>query len=416
MSLIALPSRLAASPAARLAAGLAPAAFAAAAALAPPAAAAAPAAPFFEQTDLFEVGQEGYLSYRIPCLVVTPKGTVIAINSARRAVSDWAKIDLMMRRSTDGGKTWRERTVIAGAPGKVTVDNPVMIVNRKTGGLHFLYQTNYARVFHKTSADDGATWGEPVEITPQLSGFRAKYNYNWNVIAPGPGHAIQLENGRLLVPVWLCNSGTKAHRPSVVATIYSDDHGETWHCGEILPDTLKNMNETAAVQLDDGRVALYMRNEEPGAYRHAVSYSRDGATGWTRPALHPELYSPISFATVARLSSGRSAAGGPAGKSRLLYVHPCNPDDTAVIRAAWGARARARVTVRLSYDEGKTWPVAKTLDPGRGGYADIAVAPDGTIHCLYERGFVEGNNLNTRFLSAARFNLEWLTDGKDSLK
>lgn len=369
------------------------------------------AVPFFEQTDLFEVGQEGYLSYRIPCLVVTPKGTVIAINSARRAVSDWAKIDLMMRRSTDGGRAWQERVVIASAPGKVTVDNPVVIVNRKTGGLHFLYQTNYARVFHKTSADEGATWSEPVEITPALEEFRTGYDYNWNVIAPGPGHAIQLDNGRLVVPVWLCNSGTKAHRPSVVATIHSDDHGKTWRCGEILPDTLKNMNETAAVQLDDGRVALYIRNEEPGAYCHAVSYSQDGATGWTKPALQPELYSPISFATVARLSSG-----GDGGKSRLLYVHPCNPDDTEVIRVTWGARPRANVTVRLSSDEGKTWPVAKTLDPGRGGYADIAVAPDGTIYCLYERGFIGDNELNTRFLSIARFNLEWLTDGKDALK
>jgi sialidase-1 len=374
------------------------------------AAAAQAAAPFFEQTDLFEVGQEGYLSYRIPCLVVTPKGTVIAINSARRAVSDWAKIDLMMRRSTDGGKTWRERVVIAGAPGKVTVDNPVVIVNRKTGGLHFLYQTNYARVFHKTSDDEGAIWGEPVEITPALEEFRTKYNYNWNVIAPGPGHAIQLENGRLLVPVWLCNSGTKAHRPSVVATIYSDDHGKTWRCGEILPDTLKNMNETAAVQLDDGRVALYIRNEEPGAYCHAVSHSNDGAAGWTKPALQPALYSPISFATVARMTGAKDG-----GKSRLLFAHPDSRDQAVQIRN-WGGRPRANVTVRLSYDEGKTWPVAKTLDPGRGGYADIAAAPDGTIYCLYERGFIEGNELNTKFLSIARFNLEWLTDGKDSLK
>ena len=367
-----------------------------------------PAAPFFEQTDLFEVGQEGYLSYRIPCLVVTKRGTALAFTSARKTVSDWADIDLMLRRSTDNGRTWEKRRIISPPKtARAVVDNPVAIADLKTGAVHFLYQINYAQIFYMRSDDDGKSFNAPVEITSAVDGFRKEYA--WTVVAPGPGHGLQMKNGRLVVPVWMSNGGGHAHRPSVAGVIISDDAGRTWKRGELVPPSLLNASETAAVQLDDGRVMLIIRNEEPG-YRHAVSYSADGATKWTTPTLHPDLYTPISFATAVRLSS----ASDPGGKSRLLYVHPDSRDKREVIRM-WGSRPRENETVRLSYDEGETWPVAKSIERGRSGYADIAVAPDGTILCLYERGHNPDNALNTRLLTVARFNLEWLTDGRDSL-
>lgn len=365
---------------------------------------AAPAAPFFDRTDLFEVPQEGYLSYRIPCIVVSRTGTVLAFTSARRAVSDWADIDLMLRRSLDGGKTWEPRRIVA-QDGKATIDNPTAIVDEQTGAIHFLYQKNYAQVFYLRSEDDGATFSAPVDITPALEALRSQYP--WNVVAPGPGHGLQLKNGRLVVPIWL-STGGKLHRPSVAGVIISDDHGRTWRAGELVPPSLICASETAAVQLEDGRVALFIRNEEP-AYRYAVSHSRDGATGWTTPVLHKELYSPISFGTAVRLSGA-----GDGRKSRLLFVHPDSRGKTEVIRWS-GARPRDTVSVRLSTDDGVTWPVSKVLEPGRSAYADLAVGRDGMIYCLVERGEIEGNNLNTRYLSVLRFNLEWLTDGRDTL-
>jgi sialidase-1 len=367
------------------------------------------AAPIFEQTHLFEVGQESYLSYRIPCLVVTRSGTLLAFTSARRAVSDWADIDLMLRRSSDGGRTWEPRRIVTPAKRdqKATMDNPVAIVDRQTGVVHFLFQTNYARLYYMCSEDDGLTFSAPVEITSAVESVRARYN--WAVVAPGPGHALQMKNGRLVVPVWYSNGGGHAHRPSVAGVIYSDDHGKTWQAGELVPPSLLNASESAAVQLEDGRVALFIRNEEP-AYRHAVSYSADGATRWTTPVLHPDLYTPISFATAVRLTG----ADGVGRKTRLLYVHPDSHAKRDVI-SGWGGRSRENETIRLSYDEGVTWPVAKTIEPERSGYADIAAGPDGMIYCLYERGFNPDNPLNTRYLTLARFNLEWLTDGKDSL-
>lgn len=352
--------------------------------------------PFFAVTNLFEVGEEGYRSYRIPAIVITKRGTVLAFCAARREASDWAEIKIVMRRSTDGGRTWEPRRILAESPG-ATVDNPTPIVDRETGTIHLLYQIDYAKCMHVRSEDDGATFGPPVDITAVFDGFREQYD--WNVLAPGPGHGIQLSNGRFVVPIWL-SPGGKAHRPSRTGVIYSDDRGATWRRGELLPDAFKNMNESVAVQLSDGRVMLNIRNEDP-RYRRAISFSGNGATGWSPPELHTALYDPICFASLLRLPDASD------GRSRLLFA---NPDSRRSKTAPldWGARPRERLTVRLSYDDGRTWPIGRVIESGRAGYSDLAVGTDGTIYCLFERGHVPNDPLNMRFMSVARFNLAWL--------
>ncbi|MBI5381804.1 MAG: exo-alpha-sialidase [Opitutae bacterium] len=364
-----------------------------------------------EKENLFEVTPENpYRSIRIPCILALPDDTVLAFTSARSAVSDWATIRLLLRRSPDGGKTWEPARIVADN-GKAVTDNPVAIWDAGKKRVHFLYQVDYSRCFHLWSDDSGRTFSPPVEITAQLAGFQKKYP--WHVFAPGPGHGIQLKNGRLIVPVWLSpgelnpSGKGRAHRPSVTSTIYSDDHGATWQCGDIVPDTLKNMNETVAVEADDGGVLLFIRNEDP-AFRKAIAYSRDGATGWTKPELNEALYTPVCFASALRLS-------GAPDKSRILFA---NPDSRLKTKSMvkWGGRTRENLTIKLSYDGGKTWPVAKVLEPGRSAYSDLTMLSDGTILCFYEHGFMSDNKYNTRYLTVARFNLEWLTDGKDSLR
>ncbi|OAM87637.1 glycoside hydrolase [Termitidicoccus mucosus] len=365
-----------------------------------------------EKENLFEVTPDGeYRSIRIPCILALPDDSVLAITSARSAVSDWAVIRLLMRRSPDGGKTWEPARVLV-EDGENVVDNPVAIWDAKKQVVHFLYQTNYERIWHMESADGGKTFSKAVDITPQLGGFQKKYK--WSVIAPGPAHGLQMKNGRIVIPVWLCpgepnpSGKGKAHRPSVTSVIYSDDSGATWHCGDIVPDTLKNMNETVAVEADDGGVLLFIRNED-NAYRISVSHSKDGATDWSRPKLNDALYSPICFASVLRLS------GREDGKSRILL---CNPDSSGKTRrlVKWGGRARENLTFKLSYDGGETWPVVKVLEPGRAAYSDLTMLSDGTILCMYEHGHMSDNVYNTRYMTVARLNLEWLTDGEDSLK
>lgn len=366
----------------------------------------------FERENLFEIAPASeYKSIRIPCIQALSDNTVLAIAAARSAVSDWAVIRLVMRRSTDGGKTWGPVTVLA-EDGKNVVDNPVTIWDESAKTLHFLYQTNYERVWYKRSTDGGVTFTEAVDITGQLSRFQELYK--WNVIAPGPGHGIQMKSGRLVVPVWLCPgepnpSGVgRSHRPSITSVIYSDDHGKTWHCGDLVPETLRHMNETVAVPADDGGVWLYIRNEELPAYQVAISYSNDGATNWSKSALHKDLYSPICFSSVLRVS-------GAPDKSRIIF---CNPDSRSknLTFGKWRNRLRENLTLRLSYDEGKTWPVVKVIEPGRSSYSDMTMLKDGTILCLYEQGYVEDNRMNNRYVTLARFNIEWLTDSQDSLK
>lgn len=180
---------------------------------------------------IFEGLTGGYQGYRIPVLVMTTKGTLLAFCAARRELGDWADIDIAMRRSTDGGKTWSPMRIIADR-GTMTVDNPTPIVDRKTGAVHFLYQVNYAQLYYMRSDDDGKTFSTPVDITEAVHDLRRGWvsasdtnRYGWNVVAPGPGHGIQLANGRLLFNVWM--SPHYHHRPSAVTTVYSDDHGKT---------------------------------------------------------------------------------------------------------------------------------------------------------------------------------------------
>ncbi len=257
---------------------------------------ASSAAALTDSTVVFEPAQGTYASMRIPALVCTPKGTLLAFCEGRvGTASDWSEMDMLMRRSTDGGRTWEPAIVIAPRQGKTPTSNPTPIVDRD-GNIHLLYQRDYAKGYYTKSVDDGKTWAAPVEITYAFEAFRPQYN--WKVLAPGPGHAIQLKSGRLLVPVWMADSEKteprRSHYPSCMATIYSDDLGKTWKKGEIVADNspkIKNPNETMALELTDGRVMLNIRSPSD-IHQRAVSYSADGISNWTEPKFDEELFEP----------------------------------------------------------------------------------------------------------------------------
>jgi sialidase-1 len=377
------------------------------------------AEPFHERQDLFQVGDLGYKRFHIPGVVVTAKGTVLAWCEARKTDGDWSDIRILLRRSTDDGRTWSEPQDIARVegpitknpfalamakksvdPDTVTYNNPVLIADRD-GAVHMVFCIEYMRCFYQRSDDDGRTWSRPVEITATFEGFRP--HYDWKVLATGPNHSIQTKSGRLVVPVWLSTgTGGNAHRPSVTATIYSDDHGQTWRAGEIAvpcTDEWINPNETVAVELTDGRVMLNVRNESK-THRRLVTTSPDGATGWSTPRFDDALREPICMAGLVRYEHG--------GKQLLLF---CNPDN--LLRAdgkeePGKGRDRRNLTVRVSADEGQTWSAGKVLEPGPSMYSDIAVTPAGTILCFHGRG--EKPHFAGDALTLERFNLEWLSE------
>lgn len=360
-------------------------------------------------TAVFRSGENGIKRYRIPGIIATTSGTLIAYCEARRNSSaDWGEIEVHMSRSIDNGITWSVPFSVAhhgdrieGNPTKKTedgrseqtVNNPVAILDPKTGGIEFLYCVNYSRCFSMRSLDDGLTWSQPVEITSSFEPFRGQYN--WNVIATGPGHGIALESGRLVVPIWLAYGKSGAHAPSAAGTIYSDDSGKTWHAGSIVVPNKPpyiNPNESILATLPGDRVIMITRSHSLPS-RKIVSISPNGASDWSEPQFAENLWEPICMAGLVNhpakpgtlvLSSPRSLAISPDGEPIPGKGAP-----------------RKNLSIQLSKDEGKTWGAPKTLEIGSSAYSDLAVLPDQSVVCLFERG---------ESIFCARFSLDWISE------
>jgi sialidase-1 len=350
------------------------------------------------EADVFVSGQGGYHTYRIPSLIASARGTLLAFAEGRRSgTSDTGDIDLLLRRSTDGGATWGETRVVLD-DGPNTVGNPCPVVIPATGGIVLLMTRNLGEdsedeimsrtgkgsreVWISRSADDGVTWSRPADITASAKAP------DWTWYATGPGCGIRLRSGRLLIPCDHAVQGTKARRSHV---ILSDDGGLTWRMGGVLGE---RTNECQAVELEDGSVLLNMRSYH-GKNRRAVARSADGGVTWSEAVLDEALVEPVCQASMVRLSARSGGAG--TGKSRILFANPATTK-------------REKLTVRLSYDEGKTWPVSRLLHEGPSAYSALAVLPDGRIACLYERG----QKRLYESIRLARFSLGWLTEGKDA--
>jgi sialidase-1 len=358
-----------------------------------------------ESALLWHGGAGGYETYRIPGIIVSARGVVLAYGVGRRTLKggDWDDNDVMLRRSVDGGRTWEPSRRIAGDSHGVT-DNPVAIADHKKGVVHFLYQHDYARVFYMRSNDDGATFTKAVDITAALEDLKPQFP--WTVVALGPGHAIQLRNGRLLVPVWMAAGastakGHRQHAPSGITTLYSDNEGKTWKHGELIATNspeMTNPNEMQMIQLGDGSVMANIRTGDKHELR-AVATSPDGVSHWTKPRFDEHLYDPICAAGIVRYSSVPRD-----DRNRILFT---NPDSESLPGSRQGEHGlRRNLTLKMSEDEGKTWPVVRLLHEGSSGYSDIAVAPDKTIYVIYEGVLEPGEKGNS--ITVLRFGLDWI--------
>jgi sialidase-1 len=360
-----------------------------------PAAPAGDACP--EEVDVFVAGKGGYHTFRIPAAVVSPKGTLLAFCEGRKhGRSDTGDIDVVLRRSFDGGKTWRPLQVVADF-GPDTIGNPCPVVDRKTGTIWLPLTKNLGSESEKVirdgtskggrtvwltrSTDDGATWSKLVEIT------RSVRRDDWTWYATGPGCGIRLRSGRLVIP---CDHNVRGTRARHSHVIYSDDGGRSWKVGGVLGE---HTNECQIVERADGSLLLNMRSYH-GKNRRAVATSKDGGLTWSEVKLDDALVEPVCQASLLRYTLARDG-----GKDRLLFANPASTK-------------REKLTVRLSYDEGRTWPVAKLLHAGPSAYSALVVLPGGTVGCLYERG----RESPYERITFARFSLGWLTDGKDRLK
>ncbi|MCP4782561.1 MAG: exo-alpha-sialidase [Fuerstiella sp.] len=327
---------------------------------------------------LFVSGQDGYHTYRIPALAVTSQGTVLAFCEGRKSGrSDSGDINLLLKRSTDNGKTWNEQKVVWDDVGN-TCGNPCVVVDKDTGTIWLLSTWNRGddherqiiaqtskdtrRIYVLHSTDDGLTWSEPREITAQVK----KPDWTWYATGPGSGIQIQhgLHKGRMIIPCDHIEAGTNHYYSHI---IYSDDHGETWQLGGRT--TQHQVNECEVVELSGGRLLLNMRNYDRSKQNRQVATSDDGGLTWEDQRFDSTLIEPICQAAIECYSWS-----GENSRSVVLFSNPAS------------GSGRVNMTVRASFDEGRTWPAGKVLHAGPSAYSDLALLTSGEIVCLYEAG------------------------------
>lgn len=351
---------------------------------------------------LFVSGRDGYHTYRIPAVATAPKGTVLAFCEGRKGGrSDAGNIDILLKRSTDNGETFSAQQVVWD-DGANTCGNPCPVVDAETGAIWLLMTWNLGsdnerqiidrkskdtrRVFVTHSRDEGQTWAKPAEITA------AAKKPDWTWYATGPGAAIQMtrgpHRGRLVIPCDHIEAGTKKYYSH---SIFSDDHGRSWKLGGSTPRD--KVNECQVVELTDGRLMLNMRNYDRAQHKRQMAFSADGGRTWTNQRFDETLIEPICQASIRRVRWPKDRPkGGDGGKGVILFSNPASET------------GRTNMTVRLSYDDGQTWPIAKSLHPGPAAYSDLAVLADGKPACLYEAG--QRNPYES--IIFARFDIEWL--------
>ncbi len=343
----------------------------------------------FQETVLFRAGDDGYHTYRIPVLLATAKGTALAFCEGRKeATSDTGNIDIVLRRSVDGGKTWTPVVTLVDH-GPDTIGNPAPVQDTKTGVVWLLLTGNPGHTSEKeiietgakgtrtvwvmSSKDDGATWSKPVEITKDVKPA------DWTWYATGPVNGIQTRSGRLVIP---CDHEVMGHRGFYSHVIYSDDRGATWKLGGSASEMT---DESTVVELSDGSLMLNMRSNAK-RFRRAVSVSKDGGMTWSAPRFDDALVEPTCQGSLIRYP-GR----GKRGTARLLFSNPAS-------------EKRARMTVRFSDDDGRTWKHAKLIHEGPSAYSSLAVLKDGTVGLLYEKGAQSPYET----ITFARFTFAWL--------
>lgn len=324
---------------------------------------------------LYTAGEGGYACFRIPALVATKDNMLLAFAEARKAdCSDAGDIDLVVKRSRDGGKTWGNMQLV-WSDSTNTCGNPVPIFDRNTGKIVLISTWNLGtdhekdivsrtskdgrRIYVLFSDDQGESWSKPRELTSSVK------MPNWTWYATGPCHGLQIENGphrgRLVVPV---NHIEAPSNQNFSHIIYSDDHGLSWKLGSNTPQDM--MNETTVAEISGQRLMLNMRNANRSVRTRNTSISTDGGQTWANVQNDSLLIEPICQGSLLNTTLNK--------KPVLLFINPASKSK------------RMNLTLRRSGDDGKSWSSSVVIYPGPSAYSDIAVYRKKYIAILYEAG------------------------------
>jgi len=342
---------------------------------------------------LFERGMNGCNTYRIPALVTTTQGTLIACSDARlQSGRDLPNnIHTVIRRSTDGGNTWGDLTpIFTPVAGEGTAD-PCLVVDRETGRIWcaitwskdvgwYNSQPGYgADSFHNYliySDDDGVNWSEAMDITASVKAEE------WISTWFSPGAGLQTQSGRLLIPYSAAHSRAQVYSYAVI----SDDHGKTWQrVGPMGADT----NENMVSQLENGKLICNMRSTA-GLNQRAISHSTDDGNSWSPLQHDPNLIEPVCQASTFTIPAAKT----PDGREWLLF---CNP----------AGKKRENLTIKVSFDGGKSWPLGRLIHAGPTAYSCMTSVDENAIGLLYECG----ESASYEGIRYAHIPLQWLMEG-----
>lgn len=324
---------------------------------------------------IYKNNEEGYKCFRIPALITTSKGAILAFAEGRKNNCDDAgDIDLVVKRSSDGGKTWSPLAVVWNDSSN-TCGNPTPVVDQQTGRIVLLSTWNLGadhekeivagtsentrRVFVLYSVDDGLSWSAAKEVTADVK------KADWSWYATGPGRGIQISKGkfknRLVIPA---NHITMATRKNYSHAIFSDDAGNSWKLGGVTRED--SVNESTIAELSNGRLMLNMRNASKKRARQ-TAISKNGGKSWSSIKADTTLIEPVCEGNLLQYKyNGKTEA--------LLFSNPASKT------------SRTQMTIRVSYDNGRTWASKKLLYAGPAAYSCMTVLPNGNIGCFYEAG------------------------------
>ena len=345
----------------------------------------ASSSPAIRRTDLFRRGEAGVHTYRIPALIETRRGTLLAVADARHdGAGDLpARISLVMRTSRDRGRTWSAATTIRKVA-EGGVGDASLLLDRRSGRVWCFHaygppgigwsnakpgEVTGAHTFQLhaiCSDDDGTTWSEPRDFTPQIK------DPAWQAMFATSGTNIQSGAGRYLVPLVVRDgAGVISSRNA-----YSDDGGKTWHAGAAIG---AGTDESHCVELPGGVIMQNMRNGKT----RAVALSQDGGAAFAPVTHDAVLTDPSCNAGIVRLRRGK--------RDLLLFTNAAS-------------EKRENLSIKLSADSGKTWTAKRVLHGAPAAYSTVIVLRDGSIAVMYECGETSAYEK----IVFARFPLDWV--------
>ena len=352
-----------------------------------------------QRVPVFISGTEGYKSFRIPAIISLKDGTLLAFAEGRiNGSGDFGDINIVMKRSTDKGKTWTAcKTLVDNST--LQAGNPAPVVdmadeNYPKGRIFLFYNTgnNHEGEVRKgkglregwyiISTDGGHTWSEPVNITqqvhrPKQPGVNPAYNFreDWRSYANTPGHAMQFANGKYKGRIYVIANHSagdpqKNFTDYDVHGFYTDDHGKTFHLSQTL--NVPGSNECMAAALSNDKLMVNARNQKGSPRQRIVAISSNGGVSWDTSYYDNNLPDPVCQGSLLNLNLRKH-------KQALAF---CNDNDTM---------HRDNLTVRISYDEGKTWSKQFVIDKSPAdykgdftAYSDIVQISKNKIGVLYE--------------------------------